>query len=199
MNLKNLLKSLRMNESTISMVLGALVVIVVGYLVVNYFRSQTTPEEISVPGETTTQEQKETPAEAEFKGTLPTTHKVERGENLWTIAEHYYGSGYNWVDIAQENKLSQPNLLAAGQELTIPAVPAKQSTIDQLPSTGISDQVQVENPIEGTTYTIQKGDNLWEIAVRAYGDGYRWVDLAKANQLENPNIIHPGNELQIPR
>ncbi|PIZ97158.1 MAG: lectin, partial [Candidatus Levybacteria bacterium CG_4_10_14_0_2_um_filter_35_8] len=37
------------------------------------------------------------------------------------------------------------------------------------------------------------------IAVRAYGDGYRWVDIARANGLENPDLIFSGNVLKIPR
>ena len=56
---------------------------------------------------------------------LPATHKVAPGENLWKIAEHYYGSGYNWVDVAKENKLGNPNFLAVDQELAIPDVPVR--------------------------------------------------------------------------
>jgi nucleoid-associated protein YgaU len=44
-----------------------------------------------------------------------------------------------------------------------------------------------------------KGDSLWKIAVRAYGDGYKWVSIAKANKLVNPNLIHSGNVLTLPR
>jgi nucleoid-associated protein YgaU len=55
----------------------------------------------------------------------------------------------------------------------------------------------------GTTvvgsYTVVKGDSLWSIAVKAYGDGYKWVSIAKANKLDNPNVIHAGNVLVIPK
>jgi nucleoid-associated protein YgaU len=40
---------------------------------------------------------------------------------------------------------------------------------------------------------------LWTIAVRAYGDGYKWTEIAKANKLVNPNLIHPGNVFVLPR
>lgn len=56
-----------------------------------------------------------------------------------------------------------------------------------------------DQKITGKTYKIAHGDDLWEIAVRAYGDGYRWVDIASANKLENPDIIHSDNVLTIPR
>lgn len=40
---------------------------------------------------------------------------------------------------------------------------------------------------------------LSTIAVRAYGDGYRWPEIAQANDLEDPDIIHVGDSLTIPR
>lgn len=55
--------------------------------------------------------------------------------------------------------------------------------------------------INGTSYTIQKGDSLWTISVRAYGDGYKWTEIWKANKkmISNPNLIFAGNKLVLPR
>ena len=39
MNLKGILKALKLNESTISMVMGAIVVVIVGSLVIKYLKS----------------------------------------------------------------------------------------------------------------------------------------------------------------
>lgn len=55
------------------------------------------------------------------------------------------------------------------------------------------------NTIDGTSYTVVHGDTLWDIAERAYGDGHKWVDIAKANHLSNPNLIHSGNTFTLPR
>lgn len=69
-------------------------------------------------------------------------------------------------------------------------------------------QVEPEQPvmtpvtgdkITGNSYTIKSGDDLWNIAVRAYGDGYKWVEIAQANKLEDPNLIHSDNKLVLPR
>ncbi len=49
------------------------------------------------------------------------------------------------------------------------------------------------------TYVVLKGDNLWTISVRAYGDGYQWTKIAQANNLTDPSLIHSGNVLKIPR
>src|SRR5690606_17503673 len=53
--------------------------------------------------------------------------------------------------------------------------------------------------ISGDSYTVVAGDHLWSIAVRAYGDGYRWVDIARANNIANPNLIYPDQEFTLPR
>jgi nucleoid-associated protein YgaU len=188
--IKNLLKKFKANEQAISMILGVLVVLVVGALVINYFRNvRPTKESQPTSEETTTQESaQQQPIKLEE---LPTVYTVKSGDNLWKIAETIYGSGYNWVDIAKENKLKNPNLVYAGQELKIP----KAEPI----TPKISRPTKALEPITGETYTVVKGDNLWQIAVRAYSDGYQWVKIARENKLANPNLIHSGNILKIPR
>jgi nucleoid-associated protein YgaU len=184
--LKNFLKKIKLNESLISIILGTVVVIVVGVLIFNYFKGvgkeegviTLPPEEVQLVEE----EGKIVPLG------LPTTYTVQEDDNLWKIAEKFYSSGYNWVDIANENNLANANILLVGQELNIPKAEVIMPT------------VEVSQPtINGDSYTVEKGDNLWEIAVRAYGDGYQWVEIASENGLGNPDLIHPGNILTIPR
>lgn len=47
-------------------------------------------------------------------------------------------------------------------------------------------------------YTVVKGDTLWAIAKKYYGDGNRYPEIARANNIANPNIIHIGQKLLIP-
>jgi uncharacterized protein YidB (DUF937 family) len=49
-------------------------------------------------------------------------------------------------------------------------------------------------------YTVASGDNLSKIAKRFYGDANQWRKIFDANrdQLENPDLIHPGQKLKIP-
>lgn len=173
MDLKSILKSLKLNESTISMVLGAIVIVVVGVLVVNYFKDRGS----TIPGLT--------------EESVGRTHTVVAGETLWSIAEKYYGSGFNWVDISSTNSLENPGAIETGQKLTIPDVTPKLATAVKPASE--------TNAISGATYEVVGGDNLWTIAVRAYGDGYRWVEIARENNLANPDVIHAGNILVLPR
>jgi len=175
------LKTIKLNESTISMVMGALVVIIVGSLVIKYLKN----DRGAIPAELLDQ-----PNSIELS---QKTHVVAKGENLWGIAVKYYGDGFRWVDIATENKIADASIIEEGQELVIPTIEEDNVVIAEKTSdiTTLS--------ITATTYEVAKGDSLWKIAVRAYGDGYQWVKIASENKLVNPNIIHPGNILILPR
>lgn len=54
-----------------------------------------------------------------------------------------------------------------------------------------------ENPdlIRYEKYTIQKGDALWKIARKT---GHYWLELARINKLENPDLIYAGDTLLVP-
>ena len=49
-------------------------------------------------------------------------HVVKKGESLWKIAEQYYGDGnlYKKIFEANQDILSDPNLIKVGQKLRIP-------------------------------------------------------------------------------
>lgn len=185
MNLKKILKRIKLAESSISTLLGVFVVLIVFSMIFNkYFHwSKRTEPNYQLPSEILEEE------ETEAKNRqLPTTYIVKQGDCLWNISLIFYNSGYNWIDISKENKIKDPNLIFPGQKLAIPAAERRMPTPEG----------KMESIID-STYTVKKGDNLWSIALRAYGDGYRWVQIAKTNKLSNPNLIHPGNILSLPR
>ncbi len=53
---------------------------------------------------------------------------------------------------------------------------------------------------QGQTYTVVAGDSLSKIAKRYYGDASKWPRIHEANrdQITNPDLIHPGQQLKIP-
>ena len=52
----------------------------------------------------------------------------------------------------------------------------------------------------GTTYVVKSGDSLSKIAKRFYGDQGKWkkIHAANSDKIPNPDLIHPGLELNIP-
>ncbi|MBB2184048.1 5'-nucleotidase C-terminal domain-containing protein [Lachnospiraceae bacterium MD1] len=52
---------------------------------------------------------------------------------------------------------------------------------------------------EDSTYVVQKGDNLWKIAVKLFGDAGKWKKIYEWNKdtIKNPNLIYIGQELRI--
>ena len=136
---------------------------------------------------------------------------VKSGDSLWNIAVKKYTSGYNWVDIARVNNLSNPSDIHVGDKLVLPNVPTKTPTVvannrhvnktstKANKSNVQQNYTQIGSAITGNSYTVVHGDNLWNIAVRAYGNGFKWVDIARVNNLANPRVINSGNVLIIPR
>lgn len=59
-----------------------------------------------------------------------------------------------------------------------------------------------ENPPKpaNQTYTVVRGDCLWNIAKKYYGNGSKYTVIYNANRdkIKNPNLIYPGQVLTIP-
>lgn len=182
-------------ESYTSLILGAIVVLIIGILFFSIARGNRT---------TQTSSTNESPAMenqiVQDKSNTSSTYTIKPGDDLWSISKDLYNDGYKWVEIAKANKIENPGLIHVGNILMIPTITQKESiAIKREVYSKATNNVMENNSITGNTYMIKSGDNLWDISVRAYGDGFKWVELAKANNLENPDLIHPNNVLKIPR
>ncbi len=93
---------------------------------------------------------------------------VQSGDTLWAISRKY---GVSVEQIVQQNGIRNPNLIYPGQRLQIPSKSQK------------------------TGYTVQPGDTLWAIS-REYGVSVERI--VQQNGIRNPNLIYPGQQLQIP-
>lgn len=47
---------------------------------------------------------------------------------------------------------------------------------------------------------IRRGDTLWQISRRVYGQGVRYTTIyvANAEQISNPDLIEPGQTFTVP-
>ena len=112
-------------------------------------------------------------------------HVVRLGDDLWSLAETYYGRGRDWRKIALANPTvltGGPDRLTTGMTLLIPD-PAHSSTSPDEP-----------------TVTVRRGDTLSALAERELGAADRWPELFQANraQLGDPDDLVVGTRLLLP-
>ncbi|MFW5748082.1 MAG: LysM peptidoglycan-binding domain-containing protein [Chloroflexota bacterium] len=114
-----------------------------------------------------------------------TIHVVQPGENLFRISLRY---DVTIAQIQQANNIANTNLIFVGQRLIIP-------TAGTPPPSQPPQQPQPPSQPSPSTYTVQRGDTLGTIA-RRFGTTFQAI--AQANNVANPNLIFPGQVLQIP-
>lgn len=62
------------------------------------------------------------------------------------------------------------------------------------------DLTTADKSSEASFHTVKKGDTLWAIAEKIYGDGSKFKKIFEANRpmLSDPDKIYPGQTLRIP-
>ena len=58
-------------------------------------------------------------------------------------------------------------------------------------------QKRTDERVKPRTYTVKKGDTLWDIACRFYGDGTKWGTLAAKNGVADPRKLQIGKVLTL--
>ena len=67
----------------------------------------------------------------------------------------------------------------------------------QVDTLKISNNQNSVNKVETDEYIVQKNDNLWIIAQKFYGDGFKFKNIASENNIEKPYEILIGSRLII--
>lgn len=115
------------------------------------------------------------------------TYTIQPGDNLWNIAKAHMGDGMKWQDLFDMNQDvigSNPDLIYPGTTINMPG------NVGEIAQSG------------NVTYTVQPGDNLWNISKAHMGEGQQWGDIYNMNQDvigSNPSLIHPGQQLSLPQ
>ena len=114
------------------------------------------------------------------------THIVQRGENLFRIAQQY---NRTMQEIAQANGISEPYIIHAGNQLIIPAPGGAAPAPAPAPAEAPAPQPA------SATYTVQRGDSLAVIAARF---NINYFELAQLNGIANPDVLSVGQVLRVP-
>jgi len=168
-------------DDVVSMFLGLAVVVAVGGFMVNFIEKR--KGNIDIPGVKNDLKIEELAQPKE--GNLAADEvKVVVNDSLWKIAEREYGDGFKWVEIARLNNIKDPNIIEKGQILKLPQ---------------IEKVVAKSEEKEDRDYKVLRGDSLWKIAVREYGDGYQWTKIWTDNKdkLNSPDQLEIGMILRL--
>jgi len=115
-------------------------------------------------------------------------YTVQPGDTLSLIALKH---NLPLADIIVTNKITNPNLIFPGQQLTLPGLPpAPVPATETLPPATAATTPGVDQ-----THTVQPGETLFAIAT-TYGVSIGAIVLA--NELPNPDVIQVGQTLLIP-
>jgi nucleoid-associated protein YgaU len=106
-------------------------------------------------------------------------------------------NGRRETTMGNEPKKPDFSNVQGGADSSAPPAPAKADFGN------VQSGVESSAPSAGTdtqSYTVAKGDNLSKIARHFYGNANEWRRIFDANrdQLDNPDLIKPGQVLKIP-
>lgn len=111
-------------------------------------------------------------------------YHIQVGDTLAIIAQKIYGNANNWRSLAQENNISNANLIYAG-DVIFYTLSGQSRSFAQRYETAPRQSI-----------TVQAGDTLSGIAQRIYGTQAGWRTLWKENpQITNPDVIAVGTIL----
>lgn len=120
------------------------------------------------------------------------------------VKDHYPNwRTHYWVDRGQWGNrgyiVGRPTATAepvVETEVTpLPPVPPQPPVIEE------TTPPKVVTPEKPTKYIVKKGDSLWKISGKVYGNPLKWSRIYKANKdkIKNPNRVYIGQVLTIPQ
>ena len=131
------------------------------------------------------------------------THKVQLGETFVTIARAAYGDGKYFKALEKANPNVNPRSMKPGTVIQLPPESdVKQSSRQSSKSPSLAPSTRPALSGDGTTYTVQKDDNLYKIAHKFFPNRKDAADelyaLNKSVIGPDSTKLKPGMVLKLP-
>jgi rare lipoprotein A len=128
------------------------------------------------------------------------TYKIQRGDNIDRVTKTL---GMTWDEFRQANPDAVGRsaktgkwIIKAGAEVKGPG--SFQSVLEEQQSVAkdaARTEVSTRAEDKWTEYTVKRGDTLWGLAKDTFGVSVK--EIAKANNIENPDRIYPGQKIRV--
>jgi LysM repeat protein len=112
-------------------------------------------------------------------------HVVEAGDTYWKISQKYC---VDINELLKVNNANQYSHLSIGQKILIP-------NEESISNESLIENNNSEVSITYSYYTVQKGDNFWNISIKF---GIPQYELIKANNMNENTMLDIGDVLKIP-
>lgn len=133
----------------------------------------------------------ERPAQASTPAGAGMPYVTQRGDNFWKLAKRFYSDARKWRLIQDANpQFKGP--LPTGVDIVIPQFAKATAEASAQPAQALA----VEGPRQ---HVVEKGDTLWKLAQKYYGDANQWEFILKANpRIKDENVLEKGAVLVMP-
>lgn len=139
-------------------------------------------------------------------------YQVQPNDSYWVISERLYGTGAYFKALAEHNrhKVPREDQLEVGDVISAPDLAELEQTYPGLCPKASRREVLRNRAtavagrrsyIGGRTYTVQEGDNLFDIARYELGKASRWPEIHQLNRDvlgDDYDLVTPGLELILP-
>jgi len=111
-----------------------------------------------------------------------------------TVECGQYGFLHEFILLPEESRTV--TVLLPKQKMRLYKKEVRIFTDGEEPEGDLDDYILLCMPVED--YVVEKGENLWKIGESVLGDGNRWKEIAERNNFSNPDMIWPGQKLDMP-
>ncbi len=128
------------------------------------------------------------------------TYKIQKGDTIDRVTK---ALGVTWDEFRQLNPEAVGRSAKSGKWVikaghTVKGSASFQSVLEEQKEEAKAKAASADaSRTQGqwTEYTVKKGDTLWGLATNAFGTSVE--ELARANNLSNPDRIHPGQKIRV--
>ncbi len=121
---------------------------------------------------------------------LPDSHRVQRGETLFSISKRYSVG----VDQLKMINAMKTNNVQVGQNILLSGFSKAEAPLNASPELIRVSTPARAAPAKPSTYTVKSGDTLYAIAIKF---AVELDDLLRWNKLSAKSVLQPGNKIRV--